>query len=130
MEVEKIMVKDVLVVGPETPISMVVKILAIRKITGVPVVDENKKLLGVISEKDVMHLLLASGSDLLTMKAEDFMTKDVAIFEPDVDVNEICKFLMDKPFRRVPIVSDGCLKGIVSRADIIKLLWKEKFEEH
>ena len=128
MEVAKFMTKDVLIVEPDTPIFMVVKILAIRKITGVPVVDEDKKLLGIISEKDVMHLLLTEDDNILNKKASDFMTTDVATFQPSDDIKTICEFLLDKPYRRVPIVDDGRLVGIISRADIIKLLWKEKFE--
>ncbi len=64
---EDIMTKDVLTVNPDTPISIAVKILTIRHITGLPVIDADKKLLGIITEKDVMSLLLDK-SDLREKK--------------------------------------------------------------
>ena len=117
-----IMTKDVIVVTPDTPISIVIKILAIRKVTGLPVVDENKKLLGIVSEKDLMGLLLQDNIDA-NLNIEKFMTKEVKSFSPEDDVKTVCEFLLNKPFRRVPITEGGKLLGLISRADIIKLLW-------
>ncbi|MCK5580948.1 MAG: CBS domain-containing protein [Candidatus Omnitrophica bacterium] len=127
IKAEDIMTKDVITVEPDTPISMVVKILAIRKITGVPVIDENRILLGLISEKDVMGLLLED-EHAEEKTALDFMTKDLHSFGPEDEVHKICEFLLTKPFRRVPIVREGKLLGIISRSDLISLLWKERWD--
>lgn len=122
-----IMTKDVLVVTPDTPVGFAVKILAMRQLSGFPVVDNEKKLLGIISEKDLMGILLEdrAASD---RTVGDYMTGNVKTFSPDDDAMEICRFLLEQPFRRIPIVDNGYLVGIVSRADIIQLLWKTKFE--
>ncbi len=121
------MTKDVLVVTPETPVGFAVKILAIRQLSGFPVVDNEKRLLGIISEKDLMGILLEDRA-AADKTVGDYMTSDVMSFNPEDDAMEICKFLMERPFRRIPIVDNGILVGIVSRADIIQLLWKTKFE--
>lgn len=125
-KVKEIMTKDVLVVNPETSVSMAVKIIAIKKVSGLPVVDDQKNLLGIITEADLMHLLLEKG-DISKKMVGELMTKDVKCFGPDNDAFELCQFLMDNPFRRVPIVSGTKLVGVVSRPDIISLLWRERF---
>ena len=75
---------------------------------------------GVISEKDILGLL----SDLENTSAavEDFMTEDVVSFDVKDDLIEICECLIQNDFRRVPIVADGRLVGIISRKDIIKYI--------
>ncbi|HNV23736.1 MAG TPA: CBS domain-containing protein [Candidatus Omnitrophota bacterium] len=118
------MTKEVISITPQTPIKEIIEILAVKKITGVPVVDENKKLLGIISELDLIGLLLQD-SDIDNKKAEDFITKDVTSFSANDGIDKLCQYLLNKPFRRVPIVDNGCLVGIVSRADIIALIWKK-----
>ena len=128
-KIEEIMTKDVLVVYPDTPVSMAVKLLAIKKVTGLPVVDENKSLLGIITEKDLMRLLIDQES-VEEKTVADFMTKDVKCFSPENSAIEVCAFLLENLFRRVPIVKDNKLVGVVSRADIISLLWKERFEKN
>ena len=128
IKAQDVMTKDVITVKPDTPISMVVKILAIRKITGVPVIDDERNILGLISEKDVMGLLLEEGH-VEEKTAVDFMTKDLHSFGPEDSVHAICEFLLDKPFRRVPIVKEGKLLGVISRSDLISLLWREKWEK-
>lgn len=120
-----IMTKDVLTVTPDTPISIAVKILTIRRLTGLPVIDDQKNLLGIISEKDVMGLLLEK-EDLQEKKVFEYMTQEVHSFSPSDSVEDICEFLIHRPFRRVPIIKDGKLVGIISRRDIIALIHEEK----
>lgn len=122
---KEIMTKDIIVVNPDTTIEMAIKLLAIRRLTGLPVVDSTKKLVGIISELDLMHLLLEN-KDSMNKPVSEFMTKDVKYFSPDDSVMDICQFLLDHTFRRVPIVEDGILIGIISRSDIIRLIHDER----
>ncbi|RKY36539.1 MAG: hypothetical protein DRP78_03390 [Candidatus Omnitrophota bacterium] len=122
--IEEIMTKDVLAVNPDAQISIAVKIFVIRKITGLPVIDANRNLLGIITEKDLMHLLIKNEKNEEKIVA-DFMTKDVKYFAPEDNVIDVCTVLLENPFRTIPIVNDGKLVGIVSRSDMIKLLWEE-----
>ena len=119
-EAEAIMTTDVVTVGKETPVYDAVEILLESGVTGLPVVEDDMTLAGVITEKDVLTLLSEATDESATV--EKFMTRDVVSFETDVDLIEICECLTQSDFRRVPIVSQGRLKGVISRKDIIKYI--------
>ncbi|RKY37217.1 MAG: inosine-5-monophosphate dehydrogenase [Candidatus Omnitrophota bacterium] len=122
-EIKTIMHKNVFTVGIDTPIYDAMRILIERKISGLPVVDAQNKLLGIISEKDMLKLLF--DHEIRTKQTvADYMTKDVKSFTPDASAITLCEFFINHPFRRVPIVENGCLAGIVSRRDIIDLILK------
>jgi len=119
-ETEAIMSRDIVSVRPDTPITEVVQLLADHDITGVPVVDDEGLLLGIVSEKDVLGLVARKQTDCGT--ARDHMTTDVVAFDQDDDVIAICECLVNNHFRRVPILKDGKLVGILSRRDLIKYI--------
>jgi len=118
-----IMMKEVITVTPETPVEIAIKLLVIRKLTGLPVLDDNKEVLGIISEKDIMCLLI-NNENFKEKKVSEFMTRNVQCFQPTDDANTICEFLLANTFRRVPIVENKKLVGIISRRDIISLIWE------
>ena len=119
-ETKTIMTTDVITVERHTPLSRVVEILVDNNITGLPVVNDDGTLAGIISEKDVLSLVYDSEDD--SANVEDFMTKDVVSFEQNEDLIAICECLVNNNFRRVPIVADGKLVGVISRKDIIKYI--------
>jgi len=119
-ETRAIMTTDVISVKRDVPIGRAIEILVENDLTALPVVDEDMALLGIVSEKDVLGLLSDLEDDLA--KVEDFMTTDVVSFSEDEDMIAICECLVNSHFRRVPIVADGKLVGIVSRKDIIKYI--------
>ncbi len=119
-ETKTIMTTDVIVVKRHTPLSRVIEILVDNNITGLPVVNDDGTLAGIISEKDVLSLIYDLEDE--SVKVEDFMTKDVVSFEQDEDLIAICECLVNNNFRRVPIVADGKLVGVISRKDIIKYI--------
>ena len=114
------MTTDVKSVGKQIPIYDAVKILLDSDVTGLPVVDDDMTLLGIITEKDVLRLLSQVENDSATV--EQFMTRDVESFDEDTELIAICECLIKSDFRRVPITSQGKLSGIISRRDIIKYI--------
>ncbi len=122
-KVEDIMVKDVLSVLPSTPIYEAMKLLAEKKISGLPVVDFDNNLVGIISEKDMLRLLMEKAIDE-NQSVDEFMTKDVKFFYKDDNILDVCEFFINNPFRRVPIVDGRKLVGVVSRRDIVELILK------
>ena len=126
IKAKSIMKTDVVSIKRDTTIYEVTEILVETKFTGLPVVNDNMILAGIVSEKDVLrfvsdlHLL-----DLLCdLKesgacAEDVMTTSVVSFDEDTPISDVCRALVENNFRRVPILSQGRLVGIVSRKDII-----------
>jgi CBS domain-containing protein len=119
-----IMQKDLVTVSKETSISEVITILAEKKITGLPVVDDDMVLVGLVSEKDVLRVAycMISGSDVPTAddRVEKVMATELVFFSPDDNIADICQCFLDRSIRRVPVVdSDGKIVGVISRKDVI-----------
>lgn len=119
-ETKEIMSRDVISVEPSASLTQVVALLTENDITGVPVADEDGTLLGIITEKAVLGLL--SDPKTATGKVRDYMTTDVVWFDEDEDLIAICECLVNSHFRRVPILSEGKLVGVISRRDLIRYI--------
>lgn len=116
-EAKKIMKTNLITVKKDTPIYEAIRVLVDCNITGLPVVNDDKTLAGIISEKDVLKLLYESEDQPDTV--EQFMTEDVVTFDQDDNIVDITDSFLEHHFRRVPILADGKLVGIISRKDII-----------
>jgi CBS domain-containing protein len=116
-----IMSRKLLTVTEGTNIKHVMKLLSENRVTGLPVVSEDMSLLGIVTEKDILEVLLY-GKDIKSKTARDLMATDIVFFEEDEDLMTIFRTLVEGNFRRVPILSDGKLTGIISRTDIINFL--------
>ena len=112
-----VMRKDVVTVRHDTPVKDAVALLRHHRISGLPVVDAEGRLVGIVTEKDVMRLLYEEAGSLPTVG--DLMTPNVRAFHPDDPLGEVCDCLMANHFRRVPIVEYGKLVGLISRADLM-----------
>lgn len=119
---KKIMKTNLITVKKDTPIYEAIKILVDCNITGLPVVNDDKTLAGIISEKDVLKLLYESEDQPDTV--EQFMTEDVVTFDQDDNIVDITDSFLNHHFRRVPILAKGKLVGIISRKDIISYIVK------
>ncbi|HSW00693.1 MAG TPA: CBS domain-containing protein [Sedimentisphaerales bacterium] len=107
-----------LTVFPDAPISEAMDLIVRRRITGLPVVDEQMILLGIITEKDLLNYCLRLFPPDATVSV--FMTTNVVAFDRDADLDLICECLIEKDFHRVPILDQGRLVGIISRSDILR----------
>ena len=116
-----VMSKRVMTLKPDSGVVDVIRFLAEHKVTGAPVVSDDMHLLGMVTEKDILMMLLYD-KDVKTKTVSDLMTKEVISFAEEDDLMEIFKILVENNFRRVPILSNGTLTGIVSRRDIIHFL--------
>lgn len=119
-EIEEIMSTDIVSVTPDNPIARVIELLVENDITGIPVIDSAEHLVGIVTEKNVIAIL--SGAEMASGKVRDYMTKDVVSFDVSDDVIAVCECLVNNHFRRVPILSDGRLVGVISRRDLIKYI--------
>ena len=124
--------RDVMTKGVETiyedkPVFEAIKILAENEWGGLPVVNKDGDLKGVISDKDLLRLLYRKRQEDGTVK--DYMTREVVCFEENDSLKDICESLMNNVFRRVPILSKGKLVGIVSRSDLMRFMLKLREEE-
>ncbi|MBN2137445.1 MAG: CBS domain-containing protein [Sedimentisphaerales bacterium] len=120
---------DIAQCGPRTiakdkSVYEAVSVMVSEHISGLPVVDQGR-LVGIVTEKDLLRLLHAA--EFIPGKVEEFMTTDPITFEEDCSLADVCECLANNPFRRVPIMHQGKLTGIISRSDIIKAC-KDKFK--
>ena len=122
LKAKDIMVKEVITIGPEITLDKAIKKLVKNKISGMPVIDENGKMVGIISEKDILNF--AFNGYLKSTKVEMAMVKSVIHFTPDSNIDEIALAISKNHFRRVPIIKDDRIVGIVSRRDIIESVFK------
>lgn len=130
LQAKTIMKKDVITVRPQDTLGKVIELLAEKNITGIPVINENQTLAGIITEKDVLRYILSqdaihhlTDSNLCEHTVYHTMTTNVVTFGEETPLNEICECLVSQGFRRVPIVENsGKLVGIISRKDIIGVI--------
>ncbi|MBD2184030.1 CBS domain-containing protein [Planktothrix sp. FACHB-1355] len=144
--VADVMSRDPISVRPETPLKEAIKILAERRISGMPVVDENGKLVGVISESDLMwqetgvtppaYIMILDTVIYLENPAKydrdlhkalgqtvgELMTSDPLItVHPHKSLREAAQLMHERNIRRLPVIDDGGhVVGIVTRGDIIR----------
>jgi len=121
LKAKDIMVKEVISVKKDDPIFEAVELLAKNEITGIPVVEEDMTLVGILTEKDVLKLFYAS-ENVENKKVNDFMTQPAVHFNENESLPDVCDCLMNNPFRRVPVTSKGKVVGIVSRPDILEYI--------
>ena len=89
--------------------------------SGVPVIDPGNHLVGIVTEFDVLKALLAK-KDLMTLKAEDIMTKNPITVEETTTAEEIVKQMIAHQIIRIPVVLEDRLVGIISRTDLLNHL--------
>lgn len=119
-KVRDLMTRDIVTVRQDTPVYDAMRVLVDNDITGLPVVGDDMTLLGIVTEKDMLRLLYEEHVE--NQPVERFMTRAVVSFGEDDTIIDVCECLINNNFRRVPILSDGKLVGILSRGDIIKYI--------
>ena len=120
LKARDIMTKRVISVKANTPIYEALKLIASYGISGLPVVEDDMTLVGIVSEKDVLSLFYDDDDNEITVS--DFMTQPPLYFDEDESLLDICDFLKKNVFRRVPITSKGKLVGIISIRDVIEYI--------
>lgn len=130
--------------------------LAVDNLSGAPVIDDDYRLVGIVSETDILELIMkyeeelniedpvlhllafpmdSSAEDPVLMEAakkisetkvEDIMSRDVLTATPDSMVIDVLRTMLSKDVNRVPVLEKGVLVGIVSRSDIIFSIYKRK----
>ncbi len=119
------MIKDVITFHPDTDVYEAIHILLERKISGTPIVQDDK-IVGVLSEKDCLRIL-ANGKfhELPGGSVSNYMSTPVHTIHPDADIFAVADIFLKNHFRRVPVVKDGKLVGQISRRDILRAIQEE-----
>lgn len=149
MLAKDIMTREVITVGPEEKVEKVAKILVEHKISGIPVVDADKHVLGIVTEKDLMikaselkvpfFITLFDSIIFLdnpirfnnnlkkytASEVKDAMTRRVTVVDENTPVTEIVELMQSKRINRIPVVRHDKLVGIITRNDVLKSLVQE-----
>jgi len=121
LSAKDIMTKQVICIRKDTPILEAIKLMANNNITGIPVVEDDMTLVGILSEQDVLRLF-HTYEDEKDRTANDFMTQPAIHFDEDELLLDVCYCLRDNSIRRVPVTSSGKVVGVISRSDILKYI--------
>jgi CBS domain-containing protein len=153
IEAASVMTRDVITVGPNATVAEVAALLGKHDISAVPVCDGDGTLLGIVSEGDLMRPfgaanemrrawwlgILAEGTDLAPefldyvrmdrRSAKDLMTAKVVTATEQTSLAEIADLMSKHRIKRVPVLANGKVVGIVSRADVVRALtrWPNAF---
>ncbi len=123
-----VMNTNVISVKKDAPIFEAVELLLENNISGLPVVEDDMTLAGILSEKDVVELFYDS-EQAENKTVKEYMTCPAVHFEENNALLNICDFLVKNIFRRVPITSEGKLVGIISIQDILNTVLQLRREK-
>jgi CBS domain-containing protein len=144
MRVDEVMTRNVRTATTETRLEEVAAVMCLNRLSGLPVVDGDDRLVGFVAERDILHYLFPSLDDLmensgirdfeqmeqqygatLGLTVADVMHKGVVNVSPDTPLLRATSVMVRHKFRRIPVADvDGRLVGIVSIGDIHKALFK------
>ena len=131
VEAKDIMTTDVISVKSHTPVCEAGELLLKHQIAGMPVVDDDMLLVGIISEKDLLRLLHTHEAEK-DKTVEDFMTEPAIFFQENESLEDICDLMIANQFRRVPVTSASRKRqviGIISRPDVLKYIIRTRHAE-
>jgi CBS domain-containing protein len=146
MKVRDVMTRDVFLARPDTPVHRIAQIMRDRNVSGVPVVDAEQRVVGIVSELDLIvrntrldppaffqildgRIPLESPAHyqqrlrhMLGTRASDVMTERVVVTGPDTELEDLAALMVKQGVNPVPVVEDGKLVGVVSRYDIVRMM--------
>jgi CBS domain-containing protein len=118
--VKDIMTESAVVVRPETTIDEAIALLLDHRVSGLPVVNDEGVLLGVISEVDIIDLVY--NADIESSLVRDYMTRELVCLDSEASLDDAASIFCTKSIRRIPVVQDTRLVGIISRRDLIRFV--------
>lgn len=117
MKLKDIMSKDVATLRSDDSIERAAQLMKQYNCGSVPVCTDDK-IIGIITDRDIAVRSVAAGKDVSEERVGDVMTDSVVFASPDLDVGDAAKLMSDRQIRRLPVVENGGLIGIVALGDI------------
>lgn len=145
MKAHEIMTRDVITVGPSAAVGEIAALLTRHRFSGVPVVTKDRKVVGIVSQSDLLFragsgnerkrkwwLTLFTDPDSIAreyikahgQKAHDVMSRFVVTVAEEAELGDVASILSAHGVKRVPVLHDGKLAGIITRTDIVRALVK------
>ena len=127
LRAKDVMTRPVISTNAHATVDECISIMLRHHVSGLPVVDDQGQLVGVITEADLLQLL----SDPTTTKemlVGRFMSESVFSVDAEAKLPDVAQQLLARPYRRLPVVRDGQLVGIVARRDVLRSIWKTRIQ--
>jgi CBS domain-containing protein len=121
--VRTIMTQQLTTLPDSASINDAIDIILNKKVGGMPITDSNGVLVGIVTERDVMKVLATEKVDLMV---NDVMTTSLRITDPDCPIGKVTHDMTSNRFRRLPVVSNDILYGIITTSDIMKYLGNKR----
>ena len=109
-----IMTRNVYTTSPEVSVQEVAQLLVQKDISGVPVINRDGQIMGIVTEADIIGKVNREG-----LCVADIMTPELIFVDEETRVGDIAMLLVERKIKRVPVMRYGKLVGIVCRADIV-----------
>jgi CBS domain-containing protein len=104
-------------IGASEPVVDAARLMREQHVGSLPVTD-NEKLVGMITDRDITTRVVAEAADPKTISVGDVYSRDLISVEPDQDLDEALRLMARHQVRRLPVIENGSLVGIVAQADI------------
>jgi CBS domain-containing protein len=120
---------NILTIEPTANVAAAARILAERRIGALVVTGPERRVIGIVSERDLVRVLAERGPAALDLALTEVMTRKVATCSPADTISSIMERMTDGKFRHVPVVEQGRLVGVVSIGDVVKYRLREMEQE-
>jgi CBS domain-containing protein len=117
MNVSDVMNRTVRTIDPNASIQQAAELMSKYRI-GSLIVVEKGKLAGIITEHDILSKVVAQAKDVNNVKVKDVMTRNVIVVSPDMELEDAAQLMLDKGIKKLPVVSNRQLIGIITATDI------------
>lgn len=121
--VRDLMSRRVITIPDDMEVGHICGVLFKNSLSGVPVLSNKNKLVGFVSERDIIKSI-ASGCPIDDKRARDIMSKRVATVSEDTFLTEVVKIFTSNPFKHLPVVKRGEIVGVISRKDVVGKILK------
>jgi CBS domain-containing protein len=141
-----IMTSPVYTVGPDDRVARIIALLCIHRISGVPVVDKNGHLMGLVSERDILEAMHPGAAglrgrkprrqptqglrDISELRAQDIMARHIITAAPETEPLRLASLMALHKIRRIPIIAGKKLVGIVSHGDVYRAIFETEQWPH
>lgn len=116
-QVRDAMSAEVRTAGPIQSVAEAAELMKAEDVGSIPVVDDGR-LLGIITDRDIVVRAVAEGRDLQTVTIDEVASRELVTAEPDWDLDEALRLMASHQVRRLPVVEDGRLVGMLAQADV------------
>jgi CBS domain-containing protein len=111
---------DIITAAADSTVAVAARLLKDRRIGAVVISDDGKTVLGILSERDIVHALVEHGAATLELPVAVLMTRKVFTCSPDDSIGDLMAMMTKQRIRHLPVIRDGALCGMVSIGDVVK----------